>query len=231
MKRLVLGLVLLSSPALAQEPLYIGIDSIGAKPLAQPEEPVLFFEAKVHWPSLKIDEPRTAWEFVQRGMYRQDDLEDVDAAVADYRSAIDRDSHILIAHARLGTILLSRAKVATASAAIDLADEAIHEFREVLLEQPYRPGMHTKIAEALLVQYRATSAPATAESAVTEYRTELARAPQNQAVYYALAFLVNELGRPAEARTYIDRYLELAARYGDPYPYKLLAAERLRQSL
>lgn len=229
---LTVGWMAVSASALAQEPYYSGVDSIGAKPIPQDELPALFFEAKAHWPSLKIDTPRSAWEFAQRGMYRQDDLEDVAAAEADYREAISRDGHLLIARARLGLILLQRAGTETSSAArVNLAAEAVDQFDEVLHEQPFRPGMHRRIAQAYVVQYRATNDPVKADMAVTAYRQELAQAPQNQSVHYDLAFLLNGLGRTTEARMHIDRYLALAAVHGDPYPYKVLAAERLRQNL
>ncbi len=228
----ILASATIATIASAQEPYYSGVDSIGAKPIAQDPAPALFFEAKVHWPSLKLDAPRTAWEFAQRGMYRQDDLEDVAAAEADYREAIAMDGHLLIARARLGTILLKRAGTETSSAArVNLAAEAIDQFDEVLHEQPFRPGMHKKIAQAYVLQYQAQGDPARADMAVTAYRAELAQAPQNQSVHYELAFLLNGLGRGTEARTHIDRYLELAALHGDPYPYKILAAEQLRQGL
>lgn len=230
---LVLAALLFAAEASAQpNPLYVGQDSVGGKPRLQPPKPVLFFEAKAHWPSLGIDEPRTAWEYAQRGMYRQDDLEDVDGAVADYRTALDLDSHLLIARARLGTILLNRARVETSTTtAINEIDEAVHEFEEILHEQPHRAGMHKKIADAYALKYRLTNDPAIADMAITEYRAELAMAPRNQACHYALAFLLDGLGRPTEARDHIDRYLEQARYHSDPYPYRILRAERLRQRL
>ncbi len=232
MKRALIILLFAPAVATAQEPYYSGVDSIGAKPIAQREKPALFFESKVHWPSLKIDQPRSAWEFAQRGMYRQDDLEDVAAAEADYREAISLDGHLLIARARLGTILLKRARTETSSAArMNQTAEAVAQFDEVLHEQPFRPGMHKKIAQAYVIQYEISGDGAKADMAVTAYRAELAQAPRNQSVHFELAFLLNGLGRNTEAREHIDRYLALAAVHGDPYPYKILEAEQLRQSL
>lgn len=233
MKYFVMATLLIASPALAQEaPVYSGVDSIGGKPNAQAEKPVLFFEAKASWPSLKIAEPRTAWEFTQRGMYNQDDLEDVPAAIADYRRALDLDPHLLIAHARLGTILLLQARTETSSAAaVNLIDESVHEFEEVLLEQPHRAGMHLKIGDAYRLRFQRTNLQANADLAINAYRAELTMAPQSQYAHFALAFLLADLGRAIEARVHVDQYLALAGKYGDPYPYKILAAERLRQSL
>src|SRR5258708_35465814 len=47
-----------------------------------------YFEGRVDWNLLKIDQPGNAWEFEQRGMHKQDDLEDNAGAIADYRQAI-----------------------------------------------------------------------------------------------------------------------------------------------
>ena len=44
-----------------------------------------YFEGKIDYELLRIDQPATAWEYMQRGIHRQDDLEDYRAAVEDYR--------------------------------------------------------------------------------------------------------------------------------------------------
>jgi len=46
------------------------------------------FEGRVDWNLLKITNPSTMWEFVQRGIHNQDDLEDYPAAIADYQKAL-----------------------------------------------------------------------------------------------------------------------------------------------
>ncbi len=52
------------------DPLYAGLDSQGGLPAPQSPNPLFFFEEKVHWPSLRIAQPRTAWEYAPRGIYR-----------------------------------------------------------------------------------------------------------------------------------------------------------------
>lgn len=228
-----------SGTALAQEtppPMYSGVDSQGARPRPQVPDPVLFFEAKAYWPSLGIDEPRTAWEHAQRGMYRQDDLEDVDGAMEDYLRALELNDHLLIAHARLGTIALNRgAELAqtgtSSSAALAQLGEAVFRFQEVLAEQPHRQGMNLKIGDARRIRFRITGNPADADEAISAYRTELEAAPSNQHCWYQLAFLLRDRGRMQEAKAAVRRYLELAALHGDPYPYKILTAEKLEREL
>lgn len=240
MKRVISILALfLPLPAFAQEPpppLYAGMDSQGARPNTQEPNPVLFFEAKAYWPALGIDEPRTAWEYAQRGMYRQDDLEDVTGAVEDYARALELNDHLLIAHARLGTIALHRgadlARTQTSSAAaLTQLSEAVYRFQEVLAEQPHRAGMHRKIGDANRLRYRVTQNPADADAAIQAYETELEAAPSNQHCWFQLAYLLRDRGRLQEAKAAIQRYLELSALHSDPYPYKILAAEKLEQEL
>lgn len=60
-------------------PLHKGIGSQGGQPKDQTDpDPTFFFEERVNWPALQRHipggEPRTAWEYAQRGMYKQDEL-------------------------------------------------------------------------------------------------------------------------------------------------------------
>ncbi len=51
-----------------------------------------YFEGKVDYELLGIDQPADAWEFMQRGIHRQDDLQDREGAIQDYQSAIERNN-------------------------------------------------------------------------------------------------------------------------------------------
>ena len=51
-----------------------------------------YFEGRVDWDLLKIDQPSNAWEFAQRGIHKQDDLEDFAGAIDDYRKAISMNN-------------------------------------------------------------------------------------------------------------------------------------------
>src|SRR5213594_3685809 len=57
-----------------------------------PKRNPFYFEGKINYELLGIDTPRDAWEFVQRGIYRQDDLENAAGAMDDYRRAIESNS-------------------------------------------------------------------------------------------------------------------------------------------
>jgi tetratricopeptide (TPR) repeat protein len=57
---------------------------------ANPNYPIpnpFYFEGKVDWGRLKIDQPANTWDYMQRGIHRQDDLEDIPGALEDYQTS------------------------------------------------------------------------------------------------------------------------------------------------
>src|SRR5262249_34608138 len=85
MPRLVLPLIL-ATAALAQQPYKPG-DFQSANP-SYPSRNPFYFEGRIDWNLLKIEQPANTWEFMQRGIHKQDDLEDIEGAIADYRSSL-----------------------------------------------------------------------------------------------------------------------------------------------
>jgi tetratricopeptide (TPR) repeat protein len=57
-----------------------------------PKPNPFYFEGKIDWDKLGITQPANAWEFVQRGIHKQDDLSDIPGAIADYQQALDLNS-------------------------------------------------------------------------------------------------------------------------------------------
>src|SRR5512142_1538533 len=51
-----------------------------------------YFEGKVTWEYLQIATPGNFWEYLQRGIHKQDDLDDVSGAMADYETALAGNS-------------------------------------------------------------------------------------------------------------------------------------------
>ncbi len=51
-----------------------------------------YFEGRIDWDLLKITQPSSAWEYAQRGIHYQDDLNDTTSAIADYQKSISLNS-------------------------------------------------------------------------------------------------------------------------------------------
>lgn len=134
-------------------PLHAGIGSPGSviDPGQQHENPEFFAIVKTDWPVLGIEEPRTAWEFVQRGIYYQDELEQEEAARLDYEHAIELLEEIAVnldditlperflhVHFRLGPLYLHRGEY----------ERAIEHFEVLLHEDPELEGINREIAVA-----------------------------------------------------------------------------------
>src|SRR5258706_5272781 len=119
-----------------------------------------YFEGRIDWDLLKIDQPTNAWEFAQRGIHRQDDLEDFQGAIDDYRKAVAANSLTngscqLITATPVGFGQKIDPPPCMFTARLRLAnllkrsspDEAIALFREVLTIDPLRLGVNGFIAE------------------------------------------------------------------------------------
>lgn len=216
-------------------PLHAGIGSQGAQPLPQAPDPVLFFEGKVNWPALGIAGPRTAWEYAQRGIYRQDELEDIAGAVADYLKSESMNDRILIVQARLGVIALKEGvrleKAGNHAASLNQLEAAIAHFDHILEEAPFHQGIHFKRGEAYEHKHAITHDPDDLAKAEAAFRAELALAPNSQRTHFALAQLFRKENRLQEAIDALDAYLRQAKWHSDPYPFRILKARQLRQEL
>src|SRR5580692_10891898 len=69
----------------------LGFGQTGIFQTANPHYPTrnpFYFEGKIDYEKLQIASPSNAWEYMQRGIYRQDDQEDIAGAIADYRQSL-----------------------------------------------------------------------------------------------------------------------------------------------
>ena len=57
-----------------------------------PKPNPFYFEGRIDWDLLAIATPQTAWDYLQRGIHKQDDLEDHDGAIQDYETALSMNS-------------------------------------------------------------------------------------------------------------------------------------------
>ena len=246
MKTLSLFLLSLAAlPAFAQDsPAYTPGKTYQAANPNYPKRNPFYFEGRIDWDLLKIDQPADAWEFAQRGIHKQDDLEDIPGAIADYRASVARNSPdngtcqyvtgptpssgqldpapcMFTVRLRLGRLLRATAP-----------GEALKLFNEVLTIDPIHLGVHTLIASTY-------EQMGLLREAVAEYQKELALSPvtdlskqltgdeaNNAHVHWSLAGLYRQLGQPADEASELTLYLKATQWHSDTYPWRIDLAKR-----
>jgi tetratricopeptide (TPR) repeat protein len=241
----------------AQDPAYKpGVTYQGTNPNYPVRNP-FYFEGRIDWDLLKIDQPSNAWEFAQRGIHRQDDLEDFQGAIDDYRKAVsmnrladgscqlvtaapvgfgqkvDPPPCMFTARLRLGN-LLKRSNPA----------EALTLFQEVLTIDPLRLAVNGFIAETYALMAITADPSETNQllrKAVAAYQAELALSPvtplaikltgdeaNNAHVHWELAALYEKLGQLDDAKSELELYLKATKWHSDTYPWRIdLARKRI----
>jgi len=255
MKFAILSLIV--GVAFAQDPTYKpGVTYQSANPNYPVRNP-FYFEGRIDWDLLKIDQPSNAWEFAQRGIHRQDDLEDFQGAIDDYRKAVSMNSLadgscqlvtaapvgfgqkvdpppcMFTARLRLGN-LLKRSNPA----------EALALFQEVLTIDPLRLSVNGFIAETYALMAGTADASEKnqlLQNAVAAYQAELALSPvtplsikltgdeaNNAHVHWELASLFEKLGQFDDAKSELELYLKATKWHSDTYPWRIdLARKRI----
>jgi tetratricopeptide (TPR) repeat protein len=219
-----------------------------------------YFEGRIDWDLLKVDQPSNTWEYMQRGIHKQDDLEDKNGAIADYRQSIAMNNL-----ANKTCQLVTKPVPATGkldpppcmfTVRLRLAGllreedpkEAISLYQDALEIDPLRLGVHAAIGEVYATMAANPSAAAQArdlyQSAVTEYKAELALSPvtplqvqvtgdeaNNAHVHWALAEVYGKLNQPADEINELNLYLKATKWHSDTYPWRIkLAQKRLTKS-
>ena len=214
-----------------------------------PKRNPFWFEGRIDWELLKIDQPSNAWEYAQRGIHKQDDLEDNAGAIADYRMAVSLNS-LQDASCQLVTaaptgfgqttdpppcMFTARLRLANLLRK-DAPEEAIGLLREVLRIDPLRLGVNALLGDSLV----AMGQP---QQAVAAYQAELALSPvtdlsrkltgdeaNNAHVHWALAGVYRSLGQPADEMQELDLYLKATRWHSDTYAWRIpLARARLQK--
>jgi tetratricopeptide (TPR) repeat protein len=221
-----------------------------------PNRNPFYFEGKVDYEKLGIASPGNAWEYAQRGIYRQDDLEDIAGAMADYRESLalnslsegscqlvtsvpaqdfgklDPPPCMFTVRLRLGYLLMR-----------DSPDEAITLFQEVLRIDPRRLEVNSLIGAAY-----ATSAGRARtgferrrlySQAVAAYQAELALSPvtpqtvaltgdeaNNAHTHWELAGIYEKLEELASAIAEYELYLKATKWHSDVYPWRIPIAQK-----
>lgn len=154
-----------------------------------------YFEGRVDWNLLKITNPSTPWEYTQRGIHYQDDLQDIPDAIADYQTAINMNSltnstcQILTTAAQVTQSPALNPPPCMFTPRLRLAylmletnpDVAISLYQQVLQIDALRLGINGFIGEAYENKAAAaadqTSKNAFLQSAIAAYNAELALSP------------------------------------------------------
>lgn len=160
-----------------------------------------YFEGRVDWNLLKITNPQTPWEYTQRAIHYQDDLQDIPDAISDYQTAISMNSLSnntcqIITAANVASLTVNGVpntnlspppcmftpRLRLAHLMIETQpDMAIGLYQQVLQIDALRLGVNEFIGEAYENKAAQSSDPAAQTvaltNAITAYKAELALSP------------------------------------------------------
>jgi hypothetical protein len=191
---LVTFLAVVAVAVVAQNVGYPGY-TVGEFQAANPNYPKpdpFYFEGKIDWNLLGITQPQTTWDYLQRGIHYQDDMNDIPDAIADYQTSLAMNSLqavpatcTLINASNLTTLgFTGSGSTLTAPAQITPApcmftvrlrlgyllrstnpSQAIELFGEVLQIDPQKLGVNTLIAETYVIEAQQTTDPVAQQQA------------------------------------------------------------------
>jgi len=156
-----------------------------------------YFEGKIDWNLLGITQPQNAWDFLQRGIHFQDDLDDIPSAISDYQTSLSMNSlqnqtcQIVTAATLVNGAVPAQLTPAPCMFTVRLRlgfllrqtnpSTAIGLFQEVLQIDPQRLGVNTLIAETYVIEAQQATDPTIKQqayaNAVAAYQAELALSP------------------------------------------------------
>lgn len=160
-----------------------------------PKPDPFYFEGKIDWNLLGITQPQTTWDYLQRGIHYQDDMNDIPDAIADYQTSLSMNSLqavprtctvVTLANAAALGFTVSNGQVTTAPPQLIGApppcmftvrlrlgyllrntnpSQAIELFGEVLQIDPQRLGVNTLIGETYVIEAQQALDPTTQQQA------------------------------------------------------------------
>jgi tetratricopeptide (TPR) repeat protein len=220
-----------------------------------PQRNPFYFEGRIDWNLLNITQPSNAWDYMQRGIHEQDDLEDNANAIKDYEQSIalnnlSNKTCQLVTTPTPSTGQLDpppcmftvRLRLAGLLREED-PERAIELYNEALAIDPLRLGVHAAIAEVFVSMAEHTTDAAKEESlyeeAIAEFEAELALSPvtplqtqltgdeaNNAHVHWELAEIYEKLDQPANESHELDLYLKATKWHSDTYPWRIKLAEK-----
>lgn len=216
-----------------------------------------YFEGRIEWNLLKITTPSTAWDYEQRGIYEQDDLQDPADAIKDYQQAISMNSldnaTCQIVTGPIPTSGNLNPPPCMFTVRLRLAgllqqsnpQQAIALYQEVVKIDPLKLGVHEALAKTYVGMAQAETVAANAAAdytnAITEYQAELALSPvtpfttsltadqaNNAHVHWGLASIYQIQGDTTDEASELNLYLLATQWHSDTYPWRInLAKARL----
>jgi tetratricopeptide (TPR) repeat protein len=241
-----------------------GFPQSGIFQTANPNYPVrnpFYFEGKIDYEKLGIVSPGNAWEYMQRGIHRQDVLEDRAGAIEDYQESIrqnnlskgscqivtsvpaedfgklDPPPCMFTVRLRLGYLRMH-----------DEPEEAVALFREVLQIDPRRLEVNSLIGEA----YRISAEKAESSDerqrlyrqAIAAYQAEIDLSPvtpqtisltgdeaNNAHAHWSLAGIHEKLADRQSAISEYELYLKATKWHSDVYPWRIPLARKKIEQL
>jgi len=191
-------LVAVFAVVLAQSPDYPTNYTPGEFQSTNPNYPnpdPFYFEGKIDWNLLDITQPQTTWDYLQRGIHYQDDMNDIPDAMSDYVTSLTMNclpnqicptqTCQVVTAANLaalgftgtGSGLTAPAQITPAPCMFTVRlrlgyllrntkpSQAIELFGEVLQIDPQRLGVNTLIAETYVIEAQQATDPATQQAA------------------------------------------------------------------
>lgn len=221
-----------------------------------PQRNPFYFEGKVTWELLGIATPGNEWEYVQRGIHYQDDLEDTANAILDYQKALTTNSLsnntcqivtvaapagnltppcMFTVRLRLGVLLMQSNPT-----------QALSLFQDVLKIDALRANVNALIGQTYALQGDAATDPsqqtAFYQQAIAAYKAELALNPvtalytqltgdtaNNAHVHWEMSEIYAKMGDKASQGASLQDYLKATMWHSDTYPLRIqLAQTRLK---
>jgi len=162
-----------------------------------PKPNPFYFEGKIDWDLLAITTPKNAWEYVQRGIHKQDDLGDTAGAIQDYQTALTTNGlsnntcQVVTSASFVNGALPSTLTPAPCMFTVRLRlayllhetdpDQAISLYKEVLQIDPLKLDVNELIAEAYVVKAEEATDPTEEHDnyvqAINYLKAELALSP------------------------------------------------------
>lgn len=167
-----------------------------------PKPNPFYFEGKIDWDKLQITTPGNAWEYMQRGIHKQDDLGDIAGAIQDYQTSYSMNSlsnntcQIVTGASFVNGALPSTLTPAPCMFTVRLRlahllqptnpDQAISLLKEVTQIDPLRLDVNALIGEVYVQKAQADTDPTQQQNdyaqAISYFQAELGLSPVTSVV-------------------------------------------------